>query len=116
VAVAAGVVVVGRTVEAVEAADTQAADLEAAVPMPAGRARLREAAAGHTQALPVQVEAITIVAAIGGILSTAVLRGTGIAETPGVSNLGQIRVLNVMRRETILGRTRPLPPDTHRDT
>jgi hypothetical protein len=116
VAVAAGLVVAGRTVEAVVAADTRAADLEAAVPMLVGRVRLREAAAGHTRALPAEVEAITIVSAIGGILSTAVLRGTEIAETPGVSNLGQIRVLNVMRRETILGRTRPLPPDTHRDT
>jgi hypothetical protein len=114
--VAGLVAVAGRMVEVVEAAATRAADLEAAVPMPVGLARLREGAAGHTRALAVQVEAIIIVAAIGGILFTAVLRGTGIAGTPGMSNLGQIRVLNIMRLETILGRIRPLPRDTHRDT
>jgi hypothetical protein len=109
-------VVADRTVEVVEAGDTRAADLEAAVPMPVGPARLREVAADHTRALPAQVEATTIVAAIGGILSTAVLRGMGIAGTSGMSNLGQIRVLNITRLGIIRGRIRLLPQDTRQDT
>ena len=108
------VVVAVRTVEVVEEADTRAADPEAAVPIPAGPARLREAA-GHTRALPAQVEAITIVAAIGGILSTAVLRGMATARTL-MPNKGRIRVLNITRLGIIRGRIRLLPQDTLQDT